>query len=480
VTDYSTISKVHDAYRGGAKPSEVIAESLKVNEADDTNAVLLTLKERAEGQAQALDQEWARKGESVLSEKPLFGVPLGVKDLLTIDGVRTTCASKLLENYLPPYTATSVKRLEAAGAVSVNKLNMDEFAMGSSNENSAYGYVEHPTHPGYVPGGSSGGSATSVRRSLSTVALGTDTGGSIRQPASFTGIIGFKPTYGRVSRFGLVAFASSLDQIGPMTRNVDDAWKVYQAMAGHDPLDSTSAREELERTELAAKSLKGLRVGVPTEYFAQGLDASVEQKVRASLDAMKAQGAELVEVSLPHSKYAVATYYVVAVSEASSNLARYDGVRFGVRPKEVENAKSLAEFYEIVRSQFGPEVKRRIILGTFALSSGYYDAYYSKACKVRRLIKNDFDKAFERVDVIAGAVSPTPAFKRGAKIADPLQMYLNDILTIPVNLAGLPAVSLPLDTGSDLPIGLHLIGKRFDEATLLGVSKSLESEGVLA
>jgi aspartyl-tRNA(Asn)/glutamyl-tRNA(Gln) amidotransferase subunit A len=379
----------------------------------------------------------------------------------------------MLDNYIAPYTATAVKKLEDAGVISLGKLNMDEFAMGSSNENSAYGPVLHPTHLDRVPGGSSGGSATAVAADLCVAALGTDTGGSIRLPASFCGIVGMKPTYGRISRYGQIAFASSLDQIGPMTKTVEDAALLCQVMSGVDMYDSTTSTEavgdwvKVVRDTAANPTSKGLRIGIPKEYFIDGIDAEVRIAIDSMIAKFRADGAEIVPISLPHTEYAVATYYVVAVSEASSNLSRFDGVRFGVRPKAAMEAGSLSEFYKKVRANFGPEVKRRIILGTFALSSGYYDAYYRRAGQVRRLMREDFEKAFEKVDVIVSAVSPTTAFKLGEKAKNPLQMYLTDIFTIPASMAGLPSMSVPVAKDHQgLPIGLHLIAPRFKEDVL--------------
>lgn len=438
-------------------------------------AYLLICKERALAQAKKADQLISRNGAR--TDQPLLGVPLGIKDILTLDGVRTTCGSKILESYVPPYTATALTKLENAGAITLGKLNMDEFAMGGSNENSAYGPVLHPTHPDRVPGGSSGGSATAVKADLCAGALGTDTGGSIRLPAHFCGIVGVKPTYGRVSRFGLVAFASSLDQVGPMTHTVEDAALLLEVMSGHDPLDSTSSKRPQESWVGATKlapDWKKLRVGVPKEYFVGGLQNEVARDVESSLKWLEKQGAKLVPISLPHTQHSVAVYYLVALAEASSNLSRFDSIRYGTRPPEAD-IHNLADFYKKARSKFGPEVKRRIILGTFALSAGYSEAYYQRACQVRRLIQQDFLKAFENVDLIAGPVSPTTAFKLGEKIQDPLQMYLNDIFTIPANLAGIPALSLPCGKdASGLPIGLHLMAPAFEEARLLCVAAGFE------
>ncbi len=474
-----TIRETHAAFAARKLSSvELTTAYLAAARADERNAFLLVMEERALAQAREADALLAQSGGVVPTDKPLLGIPLGIKDILTIEGVRTTCGSKVLENYIPPYTATAVSRLERAGAVSVGKLNMDEFAMGGSNENSAFGAVKHPTHPDRVPGGSSGGSATAVRAGLCLAALGTDTGGSIRLPASFSGIVGLKPTYGRVSRYGLVAFGSSLDQIGPMTSSVDCAARILSAMSGQDAMDSTSAPRPPENFEqtLGKQSLQGLRIGVPKEYFVEGVAPEVEKAVRAALAWYESKGAMLVPISLPHSQYSVAVYYLLAVSEASTNLSRFDGVRFGVRPPAAREAGDLVRFYQSVRALFGPEVKRRIILGTFALSAGYQDAYFKRACQVRRLIRQDFTEAFKQVDLIAGPVSPTTAFKLGEKSANPLQMYLNDIFTIPVNLAGLPALSLPC--GEDqlgLPIGLHLIAPAFEEARLLGAAHAFET-----
>jgi aspartyl-tRNA(Asn)/glutamyl-tRNA(Gln) amidotransferase subunit A len=476
VQKFKTIREIHDGFdKKAVSPTELVSEYLKVAKSSRANAFLTLCEERALQQAKAAEAILAKEGKVPREKMPLLGIPLGIKDNMTVDGVRTTCASKVLENYFPPYTATAVQRLEDAGAVCVGKLNLDEFAMGGSNENSAFGPVKHPTHPDRVPGGSSGGSATAVGEHACVAALGSDTGGSIRLPASYCGVIGVKPTYGRVSRYGLVAFASSLDQIGPMTHTVEDAAIVLDVMSGHDPLDSTSAPQPKTQTREALRSpvdWKGLRIGVPKEYFAGRLASSVGKAVEASLKFFETQGAKLIPISLPHSQYSVAIYYIVAVSEASSNLARYDGVRFGVRPKGTGEAKDLKEFYEKVRANFGPEVKRRIILGTFALSAGYSEAYYKRACQVRRKIKDDFDRAFEKVDLIAGPVSPTTAFKLGEKVSDPLEMYLNDLFTIPANLAGIPAMSVPCGKDSaDLPIGLQLMAPAFGEDRLFSVAQ---------
>ena len=404
---------------------------------------------------------------------PLDGVPLAVKDVLCTRGIRTTCGSRILERFVPPYDATAVARLEEAGAVLLGKLNMDEFAMGSSTENSGFFPTRNPWDLTRVPGGSSGGSAAAVAADLAGAALGTDTGGSIRQPAAFCGTVGLKPTYGRVSRYGLVAFASSLDQIGPLAKDVEDAAIVLQAIAGHDPMDSTSVDMPVPDYRAGLqRGVEGLRVGIPAEYFIEGLDPEVEAAVRAAIGTLEQLGARTQPVSLPHTEYGLAAYYLIAPAEASSNLARYDGVKYGLR---VPRARDLIEMYSRTRAAgFGAEVKRRIMLGTYALSAGYYDAYYGKAQRVRTLVRRDFQQAFERVDVIAAPTTPGVAFKFGDK-EDPLQMYLNDVFTIPVNLSGLPGVSIPAGfTMAGLPIGLQLIGRAFDEATLLGVAHAYE------
>jgi len=480
ILEFKTISAIHDAFEAKkTSPFELTRAVLDAAKSTQTNAFLTICEDRALSQARAADAELAKSGRVPRSEKPLFGIPMGVKDILAIEGVRTTAASKMLDHYIPPYTATSVSRLEAAGAIAIGKLNMDEFAMGGSNENSAYGPVRHPDFPDRVPGGSSGGSAAAVKSGLCHFALGTDTGGSIREPASFCGIVGLKPTYGRVSRYGLIAYGSSLDQIGPMTRSVEDAAIVLDVMDGHDPRDSTSSRTDKPDFLAAAKQpldFSKLRIGVPKEYFTAGLQSEVEKSIRDVLSWYEKKGAKLVPVSLPNSPHCIAVYYLIAVSEASSNLARYDGVRFGARPDAAVDAKNLADFYKKVRAGFGPEVKRRIILGTFALSAGYQDAYFKRACQVRRLIKNDFDRAFQEVDVIMGPVAPTTAFKLGEKVSDPLTMYLNDLYTIPANLAGIPAISIPCGRdAAGLPIGLHLMTEAFSEDKLLRIANAFEN-----
>lgn len=404
---------------------------------------------------------------------PLLGIPLAIKDNMCTKGVRTTCSSKILSNFVPPYESTATSRLIEQGYVLVGKTNLDEFAMGSSTENSGFHTTRNPWALGRIPGGSSGGSAAAVAADECIAALGSDTGGSIRQPASFCGVVGLKPTYGRVSRYGLVAFASSLDQIGPITKNVRDSAILMNVISGRDPFDATSAPVDVpDFTSALGRNIEGLKVGIPKEYFIEGMDRAVGMSVREAIKQLEFLGAVPVEVSLPHTDYAVATYYLLATSEASSNLARYDGVKYGFR----EAGRDLLEMYMNTRARgFGDEVKRRIMLGTYALSSGYYEAYYKKAQQVRTLIKQDFENAFREVDVIVTPTSPTAAFRLGEKTEDPLQMYLSDIFTISVNLAGVPAVSLPCGfTADNLPIGMQLIGRHFDEEGILKVAYAYE------
>jgi aspartyl-tRNA(Asn)/glutamyl-tRNA(Gln) amidotransferase subunit A len=469
-----TIADIHSLYASGqAKPSDIVNALLQRIEADNPrlNALLVINSDNALAQAAALDATI----QTELATKPLAGIPLVVKDNLCTAGLRTTCGSKILGDYVPPYTATAVQKLLDAGAILLGKANLDEFAMGSSTENSAFGTVRNPRNEACVPGGSSGGSAAAVAAGFVPVALGSDTGGSIRQPASFCGVIGLKPTYGRVSRYGLVAYGSSLDQIGPFANTAADAARVLQAIAGRDPHDATSANVDVPDYLAALNGdVKGLRIGVPPECFGAGLDAEVKAQVEAAIARLQAQGAQVVEVSLPHTQYAIAVYYLIATAEAASNLSRYDGVRYGYR---AENARSLSEMYRKTRDEgFGAEVKRRIMLGTFALSSGYYDAYYEKAQRVRAMLVADFEKAFETCDVIVTPTAPTPAFKIGEKSDDPLAMYLGDIYTVTINLAGLPAISVPAGASSaGLPVGVQLIGKPFDEATLLKATEAVNA-----
>ena len=406
-------------------------------------------------------------------DSPLSGVPIAIKDNICIKGKRITCASRILDSHISVYDATVIKKLKEAGLSIVGTTNMDEFAFGSSTENSCYGPTHNPWDLERVPGGSSGGSAAAVAARLVPFALGSDTGGSIRQPASLCGVVGFKPTYGRVSRYGLVAFGSSLDQIGPITTNFVDCANLLNIICGFDERDSTSSRKEVpDFTEFLKKDINGLRIGLPEEYFAKGLDKEVENALKETINIFKRQGAKTIKISLPHTEYAVATYYIIAPSEASSNLERFDGIKYGMR----KDASSLIELYKKTRAAgFGDEAKRRILIGTYSLSSGYYEAYYMRASKVRTLIKKDFEDAFKRVDVILTPTSPVPAFKIGEKTKDPLSMYLSDVYTIPVNLAGICAVSFPCGfTKNNLPIGAQLIGKAFDEGTLINAGFSFQ------
>jgi len=438
----------------------------------ELNAYLTLSHERAYSQADRVDAAIAR-GDKL---PPLAGVPIAVKDVISTSGIRTTCGSKILESYIPPYDATAVTRLENAGAVILGKTNCDEFAMGSSNENSAYGPVRNPVALDRVPGGSSGGSAAAVAAGLAVVALGTDTGGSIRQPAACCGIPGLMPTYGRVSRYGLIAFASSLDRIGPFAGNIADTAAVVAVIAGHDENDSTSAAASVPHYDVEIEGpIQGLRIGVPEEYFGEGIDSEVKEKVLAAIALMEKLGCRRIPLKMPHTEYAIATYYIIATAEASSNLARYDGVRFGLR---VPGA-TLLEMYRKTRERgFGSEVKRRIMLGTYVLSSGYYDAYYLRAQKVRSLLARDFSDAFQKVDAILAPTSPTPAFKLGEKTSDPLQMYLADIYTVTGSLAGIPGISIPCGrTKAQLPVGLQILGPHFSESRILQLARAFEKAG---
>ncbi|MDK8643499.1 Asp-tRNA(Asn)/Glu-tRNA(Gln) amidotransferase subunit GatA [Niallia taxi] len=442
----------------------------RIKDVDEKVQAFLTLdEENAFNQAKQLDSLLAA-GEKT---GPLFGLPIGIKDNIVTKNLRTTCSSRILENFNPIYNATVMEKLHNAGTITIGKLNMDEFAMGSSTENSYYMNTKNPWNLDTVPGGSSGGSAAAVAAGEVLFSLGSDTGGSIRQPAAYCGVVGLKPTYGRISRFGLVAFASSLDQIGPITRTVEDNAFLLNAISGVDPMDSTSANVAVpDFTKGLTGDIKGLKIAVPKEYLGEGVSEEVRQSVLDALKVLEKLGATWEEVSLPHSKYALATYYLLSSSEASANLSRFDGIRYGYR---ADNAESLIELYKQTRAEgFGDEVKRRIMLGTFALSSGYYDAYYKKAQKVRTLIKKDFEDVFEKYDVIVGPTTPTPAFKIGEKVNDPLTMYANDILTIPVNLAGVPGISVPCGFSNGLPLGLQIIGKHFDEESVYKVAYAYE------
>ncbi len=466
------LSELHSLlHKKEVRVQDLVDESYKrINEVDDKVGAFLALNEdNARAYAKELDEALQTKDEFGL----LFGMPIGVKDNIVTKDLRTTCSSKILANFNPIYDATVVQKLQAAEAVTIGKLNMDEFAMGSSTENSGLQLTRNPWNLDYVPGGSSGGSAAAVAAGEVPFSLGSDTGGSIRQPAAYCGVVGLKPTYGRVSRYGLVAFASSLDQIGPITNSVEDNAYLLQAISGVDPMDSTSANVDVpDYVSALTGDVKGLKIAVPKEYLGEGVGEEARQSVLDALKVLEGLGATWEEVSLPHSKYALATYYLLSSSEASANLSRFDGVRYGYR---TDNAENLIEMYKQSRSEgFGNEVKRRIMLGTFALSSGYYDAYYKKAQQVRTLIKQDFESVFENYDVIIGPTTPTPSFKIGEKTDDPLTMYANDILTIPVNLAGVPGISVPCGLSNGLPLGLQIIGKHFDESTIYRVAHAFE------
>jgi aspartyl-tRNA(Asn)/glutamyl-tRNA(Gln) amidotransferase subunit A len=470
-----TMHALHEQLVSGALSARALTEAVlaRLQAIEGSiHAYITVTADLARQQAAAADAALAR-GEIW---SPLQGMPLAIKDNICTRGVRTTCASHMLEHFVPPYDATVVQRLQHAGAVMVGKANMDEFAMGSSTENSYFGPTHNPWGGlEYVPGGSSGGSAAAVAADMCIAALGADTGGSIRQPAAMAGVVGLKPTYGRVSRYGLVAFASSLDQIGPITKDVRDAALLLQVIAGHDACDSTSGDLPIpDYSQALTRGVQGLRLGVPREYFIDGMDREVESAVHAGIETLHGLGAEIVEVSLPHTPYAVATYYILATAEASSNLARYDGVRYGLRTAHYEN---LLNMYMRTRAEgFGAEVKRRIMLGTYALSAGYYDAYYRKAQQLRTLFRQDFRQAFMQCEALLAPVSPVPAFRFGERLDDPLQMYLADIFTIPVNLAGLPAMSIPCGfTQSELPIGLQIMAPPFREDTILQVAAAFEA-----
>ena len=477
-----------------------VLEAMKEKE-DDINAYLAVTRDLALKQAKQADEIIAKSGEI----NSLCGIPAAIKDCILVEGIKCTAGSKILENYIAPYDATVIKKLKQAGAVIVGKTNLDEFAMGASTENSAYGPTKNPHDLERVPGGTSGGSAAVVAANEAIFALGSDTGGSIRQPAGFCGIVGLKPTYGRVSRYGLIAMTSSLDQIGPLSKTVEDAEIILEAISGFDKHDSTSVKKDrkvetmrrdfpisLKKAMKEASGisnsapLKNVRIGIPNEYFSEGIDEVVEKKVREAIGKLEALGAEIVSVSLPHSKYALAAYYIIVPSEISANLARYDGIKYGKSQAPMTNDQLLDVYLQTRGQYLGKEVRRRIMLGTYALSAGYYDAYYVRAQKVRSLVKRDFERAFEEVDVLVAPTSPTTAFKIGERIEDPLKMYLADIYTCPVNLAALPALSIScgmagppkgeaLPKGGGLPVGLQIIGKHFDEETILGIAKIYEN-----
>jgi aspartyl-tRNA(Asn)/glutamyl-tRNA(Gln) amidotransferase subunit A len=472
-----TISELHDAFEEGSwTPLSITEFYLKRAKSNRLNAWLTLCEDRALSQARSLEKVLVEGGGKVPREtQPLFGVPMGIKDNIAVADVRMTCASRILENYIAPYSATVVRQLEDAGAITLGKLNLDEFAMGGSNENSAFGKVLHPTHPDRVPGGSSGGSAAAVAAQECLISLGSDTGGSIRLPASYCGVVGMKPTYGRVSRFGLVAFASSLDQIGPFAHTVKDTARVLQVISGFDQLEATStASRKIQAQSLEA--IKGLKVGLPTDLGFENASSGVKQAMTQVVGQLERAGVTVVPVELPHVRHAIAVYYVIAVSEASSNLSRFDGVRYGARTEAGSNASSLEGFHSQNRSLFGPEVKRRILLGTFSLSSGYSDEYFLRAAKVRHLIAQGISDAFSKVDFLLSPVSVSSAFKSGEKTQDPLQMYLNDLYTIPANLAGLPAISLPWTQDADaLPVGIQIMAPQGRDESLLDFSQALET-----
>jgi aspartyl-tRNA(Asn)/glutamyl-tRNA(Gln) amidotransferase subunit A len=468
-----TIDAARSAVQERKTTSMALVEAFyqKIQKEDAEIGAYLTLsKDRALEQADRMDR-MAAEGKLL---PILGGVPVGIKDVMCTRGLRTTAGSKILGNFVPPYDCTAVVRLEAAGAVILGKMNCDEFAMGSSNENSAFRPVRNPRDTSRVPGGSSGGSAAAVAADMAVVTLGSDTGGSIRQPAAFCGVVGMVPTYGRVSRYGLIAFASSLDHIGPLAKNVRDAATVLRTIAGRDPMDATSADVPVpDYVAELEKPVRGLKIGVAKEYFGEGLDPEVRKAVEDAIQTLANLGCEVVPVSLPHTEFAIPTYYIVATAEASANLARFDGVRYGYRAKD---ARTLSEMYRRTRDEsFGAEVKRRIMLGTYALSAGYYDAYYLKAQKVRTLLTRDFEEAYKKVDVIVTPTSPTAAFKLGEKVDDPLAMYLADIYTVTADLAGVPGISIPCgQTSENLSIGLQILGKHFDEATILRLAHAYE------
>ena len=467
-----TAHEVRDLLRKKEISSKELTEAAleRIDKVDGTvEAFLHTSRESALAWAKEVDKR-LQEGQEM---SDLAGIPMALKDNMCTEKIPTTCASKILENFVPPYNATVTEKLYQGKAILVGKTNMDEFAMGSSTENSAFNKTKNPWDFQRVPGGSSGGSAAAVASGEVFYALGSDTGGSIRQPASFCNLVGLKPTYGLVSRYGLIAYASSLDQIGPLTKDVEDCALVLNAIAGHDPMDSTSAEgKNIDYRKALVSDVKGLKIGIAKEYFQEGIDEVVKNKVYAAIDLLKALGATYEEVSLPHTQYALPTYYILAASECSSNLARFDGIRYGYRTESFDN---LTDLFVKTRSEgFGEEVKRRIMLGTYALSSGYYDAYYKKALQVRTLIKQDFDQAFEKFDILIAPTTPTPAFKLGEKTDDPLQMYMSDVCTVPINIAGIPAISVPCGFIEGLPIGMQIIGKHFDESTLLRVAYTLE------
>jgi aspartyl-tRNA(Asn)/glutamyl-tRNA(Gln) amidotransferase subunit A len=472
-----TIHELQEKIKSGEVSSTELTQSVfsRIDAVEDrVHSYIRLLKEEALTAA-ALADEKIKKGDI----HPLTGIPIALKDIVCTKGIPTTCGSHILHNFVPPYNATVVEKLRSAGAVFVGKANMDEFAMGSSTETSYFGPTRNPWDLERIPGGSSGGSATAVAADECIASIGSDTGGSIRQPAALCGIVGLKPTYGRVSRFGLIAFASSLDQIGPFTKDVEDCAIMMNALAGYDPKESTSVKADVpDYRQFIGRDIQGWKIGIPREYFIDGIDPEVSAAVKKTIDVVQKCGGECVDITLPHTQYSVAVYYIIAPAEASSNLARYDGVRYGFRAAD---ALDLAEMYEKTRMQgFGAEVKRRIMIGTYALSAGYYDAYYGKASQVRALIRRDFDEAFQKCDVILTPTTPTPAFKIGEKTDDPLQMYLSDIFTISANLAGIPGISVPCGfTAAGLPIGVQFLAGHFEEGKLLQVASAYEKSAAI-
>jgi aspartyl-tRNA(Asn)/glutamyl-tRNA(Gln) amidotransferase subunit A len=473
----ATVREIRDQVAGGERSAADVCEAsfAAIERLDPSlHAFITVTRNEALARARSIDADRAR-----WRDRPLVGVPVALKDNLCTRGIRTTASSRMLESFVPPYTATAVERLEAAGAIVIGKTNCDEFAMGSSNENSAFGPARNPWAPDRIPGGSSGGSAVAIAAGMAPLALGSDTGGSIRQPAALCGVVGLKPTYGRVSRYGLLAFASSLDQIGPLTRTVADAALVLSVIAGADAADATSSPEPVpDYLGALSGDVRGLKIGVPAGLVDSGVEPEIANAMRAALEQLAARGAIIVDIDLPYASAAIPVYYLIAMAEASSNLARYDGVRYGFRAPAEDTGGDLGTMYARTRARgFGPEVKRRIMLGTYVLSAGYYDAYYLKAQRVRTLIARDYDEAFRRADIVAMPTSPTPAFRIGERSDDPLQMYLADVFTVSANLAGLPAISVPCGfTAAGLPIGLQFTGRRFDESTILRAADAYERD----
>jgi len=458
----ATINELIERIHSGSS-EEIVTEYLEKIEKSKLNAFITVAKESALARAREIDSDG--------TDAPLAGIPIAVKDNISTKGILTTCASKILSGYVPPYDAHVIERLKAAGAIIIGKTNMDEFAMGTSTESSFYGPTKNPWDAQRVPGGSSGGSAAAVAGDEVPISLGSDTGGSVRCPASFCGVVGLKPTYGVISRYGLISYANSLEQIGPFASTVRDAATFFDVIAGYDPRDSTSVNKEANYSSALKNDVRGLRIGIPEEYFGEGTDENVEKSVKDAISTLENLGATTVKIKMPHTKYALSAYYIIAMSEASSNLARFDGMRYGLR---TEDSDWHTTFSQVRASGFGDEVKRRILLGTYALSAGYHDKYYLKALKIRTLIKQDFDRAFSDVDVLITPTMPYPAFKLGEKIDDPLSLYLADVDTVPINLAGVPSISIPCGFSHGLPIGMQVIGKHYDEATIIRTAYTFE------